>query len=249
MPGSEVVVVNERFVEEFLPGGEPLARTFSLMGEDKELRRVTIVGVVPTLRRDQMSRDVSVVYVPYLLNPNAALVLLARPRTGTAAAVAMLREQVRLLDPDLPLFNIRTLDDVLSELLWVNRIFGGMFVIFALMALLIAAVGIYGVVLFTTAQRTQEIGIRTALGAPRGHLWWTMMRSRFVQIGIGLSIGSVAAFLLLRLMGGMLVGRFGQDPATLGASAAFLLIVSIAAMLRPVWRATSGSPVEALRYE
>ena len=249
LPGSEVVVVNERFVEEFLPGGEPVGRSFALVGQDEQTRRVTIAGVVPTLRRDQMSRDVSVVYLPYLLNPNAGLVLLARPRTSTAATVTMLREQVHSLDPDLPLFNVRTLDDVLGELLWVNRIFGGMFVIFAVMALLIATVGIYGVVSFTTAQRTQEIGIRTALGAPRGHLWWTMMRSRFVQIGIGLSIGSVAAFLLLRLMGGMLVGRFGQDPATLGASAAFLLMVSLVAMILPVRRATSGSPVEALRDE
>jgi putative ABC transport system permease protein len=161
----------------------------------------------------------------------------------------MLREQVRSLDPDLPLFNIRTLDDVLSELLWVNRIFGGMFVLFALMALLIATVGIYGVVSFTTVQRTQEIGIRTALGAPRGHLWWTMMRSRFVQIGIGLGVGSGAALLLLRLMGGMLVGRFGEDPVTLALSAGFLLTVTVIAMVLPIWRATSGNPVAALRYE
>ena len=127
--------------------------------------------------------------------------------------------------------------------------FSGMFVIFAGSAVLIALVGIYGVVAYTTAQRTQEIGIRMALGAPREHLWWTMMCSRIGQVGIGLTAGVGMAFLLLRLMGGLLVGRFGQDPATFAASAGFLLVVSIAAMVWPVWRATSGSPVAALRYE
>ncbi len=138
---------------------------------------------------------------------------------------------------------------MLSELLWVNRVFGGMFAIFAGMAVLIATVGIYGVVAFTMTQRVQEIGIRMALGAPRERLWWTMMRSKIVQIGMGLGMGVVVAFLLLRLMGGMLVGRFGEDPATLAASAGFLLVVAIVAMVRPMWRATSGSPVAALRYE
>ena len=247
-PGNDNVVVNDAFVKEFLGGGDPLGRTVTLFGEDKVPRRVTIVGVVPVLLRDDVLRA-SVVYQPYLVNPAALMVLLARSDRGAAATAGLLREEVRALDSDLPLFNIRTLDNVLSEVLWVNRVFGGMFAIFAGMAVLIATVGIYGVVAFTTTQRTQEIGIRTALGAPRGHLWWTMMRSKVVQIGIGLSGGIVAAFLLLRLMGGLLVGRFGQDPVTLAASAGFLLAVSVLSMLPPIWRATSGDPVAALRYE
>jgi hypothetical protein len=247
--GREVVVVNARFAEEFFAGADPLGRSFALVGDDNLPRRVTIVGVAPTLRHDAMSRPVSMVYLPYLFNPIGALVLLARSETGMAETTAMLREEIRSLDEDLPLFNVRTLEDVLREMLWVNRVFGGMFAIFAGMAVLIATVGIYGVVGFTMTQRTQEIGIRTALGAPRGHLWWTMMRSKIVQIGVGLCAGVAAAFLLLRLMGGLLVGRFGQDPLTLGASAAFLLMVSLVAMSLPIRRATSGNPVEALKYE
>ena len=247
--GREVVVVNARFAEEFFAGADPLGRSFALVGDDNLPRRVTIVGVAPTLRHDAMSRPVSMVYLPYLFNPIGALVLLARSETGMAETTAMLREEIRSLDEDLPLFNVRTLEDVLREMLWVNRVFGGMFAIFAGMAVLIATVGIYGVVAFAMTQRTQEIGIRTALGAPRGHLWWTMMRSKIVQIGIGLCAGVAAAFLLLRLMGGLLVGRFGHDPLTLAASAAFLLMVSLVAMILPIRRATSGSPVDALRYE
>ncbi len=247
-PGNDAVVVNDAFVREFLGGGDPIGRSVTLFGEKNVARRVTVVGVAPTLLRDEVLRA-SIVYQPYLANPVGGLILLARSGSGMAATTSLLREEVRALDPDLPLFNIRTLDNMLSEVLWVNRIFGGMFVIFAGMAVLIATVGIYGVVAFTTTQRTQEIGIRTALGAPRGHLWWTMMRSKLVQIGIGLSVGIVAAFLLLRLMGGLLVGRFGQDPVTLAASAGLLLAVSVLSMLPPIWRATSGDPVAALRYE
>jgi len=248
-PGRAGVVVNERFVEEFLPGQEPLGRAVTLFVDDRPAQRVTIVGIAPTLRRDEMSRAVSTVYVPYLLNPTAGMILLARSGMDTPSTAAMLREEVRALDADLPLFQVRTLDDVLSELLWVNRVFGGMFVIFAALAVLVATVGVYGVVAFTMTQRTQEIGIRMALGAPRERLWWTMMRSKIGQIGLGLSVGVAAAFLLLRLMGGLLVGRFGQDPVTFVASAGFLMVVSASAMLWPVWRATAGSPVAALRYE
>ncbi len=182
--GREVVVVNARFAEEFFAGADPLGRSFALVGDDDNLpRRVTIVGVAPTLRHDAMLRPVSMVYLPYLFNPTGGLVLLARSEMGMAATTAMLREEVRSLDEDLPLFNVRTLDDVLREVLWVNRVFGGMFAIFAGMAVLIATVGIYGVVTFATAQRTQEIGIRMALGASRERLWWTMMRPKIVQTG------------------------------------------------------------------
>ena len=86
-----------------------------------------------------------------------------------------------------------------------------------------------------------------ALGASRGRLWWVMMRTKIAQIAIGLGLGLAAAFALLGLMGGLLVGRFGQDPLTLAVSAGFLLIVSVISMLWPVWRATSRSPVVALR--
>ena len=247
-PGNEIVVVNDAFVREFLGGTDPIGRAVMLFGEDNLPHRVTIVGVAPTLLRDDVLRA-SMVYQPYLANPAAGMVLLARSDRDMASTAALLRAEVRALDSDLPLFNIRTLDTVLNEVLWVNRVFGGMFVIFAGMAVLIATVGIYGVVAFTMTQRVQEIGIRMALGAPRERLWWTMMRSKIVQIGMGLGMGVVVAFLLLRLMGGTLVGRFGEDPATLAASAGFLLVVAIVAMVRPVWRATAGSPVAALRYE
>jgi predicted permease len=249
-PVLEGVVVDQRFVDRFLPQREPLGVSVSLIVE-RAARPVTIVGVVPVLGDSDIGDPRPLMYRPFENDPPANMTLVARMRTESdaAALAAMLREEVRRLDPDLPLFDVRTLDEVLSWLLWPNRVFGGMFAIFAGIAILVAIVGVYGVVSYATAQRTQEIGIRMALGATRTRLWLTMMGGKIAQIAFGLTVGLIAAFVLLGLMGGLLVGSFGQDPVTLAASAAFLLTASVASMVWPVWRATSRSPVMALRYE
>jgi putative ABC transport system permease protein len=240
--------VNDALVERFFPSSDAVGRDVTLV-IDESPRRFTVVGVVPTFRQgDSGQGGVPIVYLPYLARPVPVVVLIARSSDARAAAT-MLREDVGALDPDLPLFDVRTLEQVLRELLWPNRVFGGMFVVFATIAILVAVVGVYGVVAHTTAQRTKEIGIRMALGASRERLWWTLMRSKIAQVGLGIALGIVAAFALLGLMGGLLVGRFGQDPTTLAMSAAFLLFVAVFSMLWPVWRATSRSPVAALRYE
>jgi putative ABC transport system permease protein len=250
-PGRQGAVVDQRFVDRFFSTSDPLGTTVTLLVNGGSPSRMTVVGIVPPLRQSYVTEIRPVVYLPFIDDPLPNMTLIARLRTESdAPAVATtLREEVRALDSDLPLYDVRTLDEVLSWSLWVNRIFGGMFAIFAGIAVLIATVGIYGVVAYTMTQRTQEIGIRMALGASRGRLWWVMMRTKIAQVAIGLGLGLAAAFALLGLMGGLLVGRFGQDPLTLAVSAGFLLIVSVISMLWPVWRATSRSPVVALRYE
>ena len=250
-PGRQGVVVDQRFVDRFFPQSDPLGTTVTLLVNGGSPSRMTVVGIVPPLRQSYVTEIRPVVYLPFINDPLPNMTLIARLRTESdAPAVATtLREEVRALDSDLPLYDVRTLDEVLNWSLWVNRIFGGMFAIFAGIAVLIAAVGIYGVVAYTMTQRTQEIGIRMALGAPRARLWWTMMGPKIAQVAIGLVVGLAAAFVLLGLMGGLLVGRFGQDPLTLAASGGFLLAVAVVSMLWPIWRATSRSPVVALRYE
>ena len=240
-------MVNQRFVDRFFPNVDAIGRSVTLLDSDKAPQRVTIVGIAPSLLTD-LSQAEPVVYLPYLADARPSISLIARADNVEAVA-RLLRSEVRALDSDLPLFDVRTLDEVLSWLLWANRVFGGMFAMFAGIAVLIATVGIYSVVSYATAQRTQEIGIRMALGAPAGWLWWVMMRTKIAQVAIGLGLGLAAAFVLLGLMGGLLVGRFGQDPLTLAASGGFLLVISVGSMLWPIWRATSRSPVVALRYE
>jgi putative ABC transport system permease protein len=248
LSGREAVMVNQRFAERFFASVDPIGRSVTLLGGDDSPRRVTIVGIAPDLLADR-SQVQPLVYLPYLMESGPALALVARSDKGIDATAKMLRSEVRSIDPDLPLFDIRTLDETLNYLLWVNRVFGGMFGIFAGISVVIAIVGVYGVVSYSTALRTQEIGIRMALGAPRPGLWWSMTRSRIAQVGMGLGIGSLAAFMLLGLMGGLLVGRFGQDPFTLTAAAGSLLLVSLIAMVYPIVRATTRNPVGALRYE
>lgn len=252
--GREGVVVDQVFVNRLLGGIDPIGHDITLYANRESPRRVTIVGVA---ERRERARDVPVaeaipvVYVPFLSEPIPTVVLVAALSDAVHATgvASTLREEVRGIDPDLPLFDVRTLEELLNWQLWALRVFGGMFAIFAGAALLIATVGIYGVVAYTTSQRTQEVGIRMTLGARNSQLWWTMMRAKVAQVSLGILVGSVAAFLLLRLMGGLLVGQYGRDPLTFAVSAGFLLFVAVLAMLWPVWRATSRSPVAALRYE
>jgi putative ABC transport system permease protein len=249
-PGRQGVVVDQRFVDRFFAERDPLGASVSLI-VDRVTQPVTIVGVVPALGVSDVGNARALVYRPFENDPPPVMTLIARLRTESDAApiAALLREEISRLDADLPLYDVRTLNDVLSWLLWANRVFGGMFSIFAGIAVLVATVGIYGVVSFATAQRKQEIGIRMALGAPRVRLWWTMMGTRLGQIAFGLIVGSAAAFVLLGLLDGLLVGPFGQDPLTFVLSGTFLLVVAVFSMVWPVWRATSRSPVAALRYE
>ena len=197
--GREGVVVDQRFVDRFLAERDPLGASVTVLIDRKMPRRVTIVGTVPTLGETEAREARPVVYRPYGsdLPPNMTLIARLRSADDAAAVATQLRDEVRALDADLPLYDVRTLDEVLSWLLWANRVFGGMFAIFAGIAVLIATVGIYGVVSYATAQRTQEIGIRMALGAPRARLWWTMMGPKIAQVAIGLVVGLAAAFVLL----------------------------------------------------
>lgn len=252
--GREGVVVDPVFVERFLAGIDPIGHDITLYANRESPRRVTIVGVAERRERARglpVAEAIPVVYVPFLSEPIPTVILVAALSDAVHATgvASTLREEVRGIDPDLPLFDVRTLEERLNSQLWALRVFGGMFAIFAGAALLIATVGIYGVVAYTTSQRTQEVGIRMALGARNSQLWWAMMRAKVAQVALGIIVGAVAAYLLLRLMGGLLVGRYGQDPITLAVSGGFLLIVAMVAMLWPVWRATSQSPVAALHYE
>jgi hypothetical protein len=247
-PGHEGVVIDDQLAHQFFAGRNPLGQPMTLLDDARSPQRVTIVGVVPSLRQSELTQAPPMVYLPYPLDPVSGMSLLARSQNHAATA-EQLRTEVRALDADLPLWDIRTVEESVSRMLWVNRVFGGMFAIFAMIGVVVATVGVYGVVAYTTSQRTQEIGIRAALGATRAELAWTFVRPKLLQVGLGLAVGSITAFFLLGLMGGLLVGRFGQDGSTLLAGATFLTVAALASMLWPVFRATAANPVSALRYE
>jgi putative ABC transport system permease protein len=253
-PGHDVAVVNQRFVSMYLAGEDPLGRRVRLMPDPPagpDPAWITIVGVSPTIRqRNLREADPDpVVYVPYRSTAAPSMTLLVRTAGEPVATIPLLREEVRALDPDLPLFGMATLDQTLAQSRWFYRVFGTMFAAFAMAALLLSAVGLYAISAYVVTQRRQEIGVRMALGAQAGQVWWLVVRRSVAQLAIGLALGVVGAFGVGHLLRSLLAQTSATDPVTLTATGAVLVIVSLAACIWPARRATRVDPAAALRCE
>jgi putative ABC transport system permease protein len=252
-PGREAVVVNEQLAAQYFPNESPLGqriRTVTRGSNTVESPWAMIVGVVKNVR--QMPRGDGfdpVVYSPYAASPSPAATILARSNRGTAAVVSEIRALVARLDPDLPLFDLMTLDDRLATGVVERQIFGTMLGMFAAIALVLAGVGLYSVIAYSVSQTTREIGIRIALGAQAKQVYWLVSRTAAWQIAVGLAIG---------LLGSVGVGIVLQnlqsevrpvDPLTFVFVVGTLIVVSLVACLIPAHRATRLDPVAALRSE
>ena len=253
-PGHEVGIVNHRFVSMFFAGGDPLGRRIKLVSDPPagpDPAWITIVGVSPTVRQRNIreSDPDPLVYVPYRLAPAPSMTLLVRTHGEPAAMASTLREEVRALDPGLPLFGVATLDQTLAQVRWPYRVFGTMFAAFAVVALVISAVGLYAVTAYSVAQRTHEIGVRMALGADARQVWWLLIRRSLAQLTVGLTLGIAGAFAVGRLLQSLLAQTSATDPSTLAAIAAVFVAASFAACFRPAQRATAVDPISALRHE
>jgi putative ABC transport system permease protein len=252
--GHEVAVVNQRFVAMHFQNQDPIGQRIKLVNDPPaapEPAWTTIVGVSPTVwqRFNQDPNPDPVVYLPYRALPSQFMTLVVRTAGEPALATSAIRDEVRALDPDLPLFAIRTMDESLAQQRWPFRIFGTMFAIFAVIALVLSAVGLYAITAYSVTQRTQEIGVRMALGAQPPQVWWLVISGTFLQLAIGLAIGMAGAFGVGRLLRSLLVGTTPNDPVTLGSIALLFVAVSLAACFWPARRATRLDPVHALRYE
>ena len=222
--GGASAVLNEWLAASVFPGEDPIGRRVRLTlprGTSTLPEWFTVVGIAPNIRQgstaDVSGRD-GVVYVSYGTNPLAGATLIARSAVDLSTATGLLREQVRAVDPDLALFEVMALDDVLdaSDERVGLRVFGSMFVAFAAVALLLASVGLYAVTAYAAVQRTREIGLRVALGARPRQIVWLVTRNAAVQLGIGLSIGMVGAAGIGQLLESLLVGTAAIDPVTHG---------------------------------
>ena len=156
---------------------------------------------------------------------------------------------MRRVDADLPIYDVRTEADVIDRGIWFFSVFGTVFIIFGLAALFMASVGLYGVLSFAVVRRTQEMGIRMALGAGSGAVVRLIARQAAVQLGVGLGIGLALAFGVTRLIGILMFNVDPQDPMVFGMVFGSIIIVGMAAAVFPARRATSVNPVEALRYD
>jgi predicted permease len=255
-PSRAGVIVNQRFADMYFKGDDPIGRHITLTEERQngiDLRAQTIIGVSTTVRQREIQglEPDAVVYVPYFTGPDMGrtLVVVARTSGETAAAVPLIRQAVLELDPDLPVYNVRTMDEALAQRRWQYQIFGGMFAVFAGIALLLAAVGLYAVMAYSVTQRTREIGVRIVLGAPPRDVVWLFLRRTVVLVVIGLTIGMSGAFGVGQLLRSILVQSNGREVAVLLSIALLMIIVAVTACVWPARRATQLNPVVALRYE
>jgi hypothetical protein len=263
LPGHENVIVNQRFVSMFFPGEDALGRRLKLTQQQTNSLDalgstwVTIVGISPTIRQQSFGPNGPsnaadpdpVVYLPHRLNPTRQVAIIVRTRSNPGGAAPLMREEIRKLDPEMALFQVNTMDEVLAQNRWLLRTFGVMFAIFAFIALVLSAVGLYAITAYSVTQRTQEIGIRMALGAVPRQVQWLFVKRGLAQLAVGLILGMAGAFGTGRLLQSMLVRTSPADPATLGTIASILIAVGMAACFFPARRATRLNPVVALRHE
>jgi len=210
----------------------------------------TIVGVVRNEKQDSLSAEPQPeAYKSQLQEAQSSMALVVRTAVDPKTLVGAAREEIRRLDKDLPLYDVKTMNDLVYESLARARFTTILLAIFAALALTLASVGIYGVMSYSVSQRTQEIGIRVALGAQRRDIFKQVVGQAMRLAGFGVAVGLVSAFVLTRLMATLLYRVSTTDPLVFGMIALLLSGVSFFASYLPARRATRVDAMVALRYE
>jgi predicted permease len=245
---APVVMVNEAFARKLLAGEEAVGKRAAFQWGITGMQ--TIVGVVADMREGALRDDVPpAIYIPVTQRSIDALHVVVRGTLPTSKLTTIVRETVSAMDPNLALAEVRTLDDILANGVATERVTASLVGMFAGLALLLAAVGLYGVISYSVVQRTQELGVRAALGARQSDLMRLVFRQGTGVLIAGLAVGAVAAFGLSGFIARQLYGIGPRDPATFVVAGALLAIVALAATLVPALRATRSDPLQALRAE
>jgi len=255
-PGTANIVINQMMADKFFPGEDPLGRQLRFVPRADEPDAPpqpwrTIVGVVPTFQQgsDDDAFHNTVVYLPFLNAPDRTASMMIRSSLPPDQVMTAVRAAVQSLDPDQPVFSIETLDHVFENERSIYRILTTLFALLAAIGLLLSAVGIYGVIAYSVTQRTQEIGVRVAIGAGRWDVAWLFLRRGLLQIALALAIGMPAALALGGLAQIPLVTIEPNDPVTMIGIALVISVVALTACLVPVRKAAKVDPVIALRSE
>jgi putative ABC transport system permease protein len=210
-----------------------------------------VVGVSPDIIQtdpNRVEKDL-VVYLPNRQDPLRGAAIIARTRVAPTSLIAAFRKEVREADEDLPLFDVKTMQDILFEQRWPFRVFGTLFAVFAVIALGLSSLGIYAVMAYSVSRRTQEIGVRMALGASTGNVLRLILALGCKQLAIGMLIGLGAAFGLTRVLSALLVQVSPTDPLTFAAISMLLAAIGGIACWLPARKAAQIDPMIALRYE
>jgi putative ABC transport system permease protein len=246
----DVVIINSALANRLFPNQDPLGRRISFAGGGP--KPFEIVGVVDDERINALDEEAALVtYRPYLQEPWNRLNLVVRTAGEPGRIVSAVREQVQALDPDLALYSVATMEQLIADTpaTFQRRYPALLMAVFAAVALILAAIGIYGVISYSVNQRRHEIGIRMALGATRGDIYKLVIGEGLALALLGIGAGLAAAFGLTRLMSSLLFGVSATDPNTFIIISMILAGVALGACFVPARRATKVDPMVALRYE
>ena len=257
--GTPVVIVNKTMAKKWWPNENPIGQRITLDFVPDEVAR-EIVGVVGDVRLSQAQREPApVVYIPHLQQSKtwqgpswqyrSAMSYTVRTSGNPMSLASAIRTAVAEIDPTKPAANMRTVEQMLREQTSDRRVYMLLLTIFGIIAGALAAVGIYGVMAYTVAQRTREIGIRMALGASAGNVLQLVIRQALPLVGIGMALGLIASFALTRVISGELYGVTPTDPATFTFVSLGLVAVAVIASVIPTLRAVRVDPSSALRHE
>ncbi len=247
---QRVVIVDENMASTYWPNADPIGKRLKFGGPGSDSPWMTVVGVVANVKHYALDTDSRVaLYTPHLQSGAGSLSVAARTTADPLGMAAAVTREARALDPNLPLYDVKTMEQWLSESLARRRFAMLMLGLFAVVAMLLAGVGIYGVMSYTVEQRVREIGIRVALGAQTRDVLRLVVRQGMSLTGIGVALGLTAAIAATRVMASLLFGVRATDPLTFVLIALLLAIVALAACWIPAWRATKVDPMVALRCE
>ncbi|MGD8328228.1 MAG: ABC transporter permease, partial [Acidobacteriota bacterium] len=252
VPGTpEVLLVTRSAAQRFWPDDSPLGKRVKfgpVNDPDSEFK--TVIGVVDDVMQTGIGDPIFPgVYIPVAQSPSAAMTVVVRARGGPSAVVPAIREQVWQIDDALPVFGVSTMRERIARDDWEEKLFTRIFAAFAVIALVLAAVGLYGLVSYSVTQRTREIGVRMALGADRGKVVRMVVRQGLKLTAVGLVLGLLGSWGVTRVIAGLLFGVSPTDPLTFGGIFAVLAAVAVAASYLPARRATRVDPVTALREQ
>jgi putative ABC transport system permease protein len=250
---SAVAIVNQAMANRFWPNGDPIDRRFRLAADGDSREWFTVIGVAPDLHLFGVdpgnSQANPAAFVPYAYQETLSTGLTIRVAGDPASITSAAREAIRASDPNIPVYWIRTLEDVRRVSFWQYGLYGWVFGTIGVVGLLLAAVGVYGVLSYSVSQRTQEIGVRMALGANRGAVLKLVVGQGLLLASIGIVIGLVLAASGMPLAKSLLYNVSPFDPVTFSAVSTFLVMVALLASYVPARRATKVDPVIALRGE
>jgi predicted permease len=245
------VMINEKFAKKFFPGRNPVGLHIGFGTDPGTATDMEIIGVIKDFKYRNLREDIPVqAFVPYLgTRYIGEMTAYVRTTADPNQLMSAIRSKLHDMDSNIPIYAMRTTEVQINNSLSTERMIASLSAVFGFLATLLAVIGLYGVMAYTVAQRTREVGIRMALGAARGNVIWMVMREVLVLVAIGVTVGVSAALALTRIVQSQLFGLTPHDPLTLLLATVALALVACAAGYIPALRASQLDPVAALRYE